>query len=207
MHDDLPAILEIHNDAIRTTTAIWDEQEVGLEDRRAWFDARRAAGLPVLVAEADGSVIGFASYGPWRPKTGYRFTVENSVYVHPDHRGRGTANALMSVLIERARAADVHTIVAGIEAANAGSIALHEKFGFRRVGLLREVGFKFGRWLDLAYLQLPHDPGPAPRRVASRGSERQRAKGGGLQCSLEHLVVRPGRWRSLPPSFLGLGPV
>jgi phosphinothricin acetyltransferase len=154
VHDDLPAILEIHNDAIRTTTAIWDEHEVDLEDRRSWFDGRRAAGLPVLVAELDGGVIGFATYGPWRPKTGYRFTVENSVYVHPDHRGRGAANALMPVLIEHARGSDVHAIVAGIEASNAGSIALHEKFGFRRVALLPEVGFKFGRWLDLAYLQL-----------------------------------------------------
>ena len=154
VHDDLPAILEIHNDAIRTTTAIWDEHEVDLDDRRTWFDARRSAGLPVLVAEVSGSVIGFATYGPWRAKTGYRFTVENSVYVHPDHRGRGAANALMPALIDRARAGDVHSIVAGIEAANAGSIALHEKFGFRRVALLPEVGFKFGRWLDLAYLQL-----------------------------------------------------
>ena len=153
-HDDLPAILDIHNDAIRTTTAIWDEHEVDLDDRRAWFDGRRSAGLPVLVAELDGSVVGFASYGPWRAKTGYRFTVENSVYVHPDHRGLGAANALMPALIEHARSDDVHTIVAGIEATNAGSIALHEKFGFRRVALLPEVGFKFGRWLDLAYLQL-----------------------------------------------------
>jgi phosphinothricin acetyltransferase len=154
VHDDLAAILEIHNDAIRTTTAIWDEHEVDLDDRRTWFDARRAAGLPVLVAESEVGVIGFASYGPWRPKTGYRFTVENSVYVHPDHRGRGAANALMPALIDHARRSDVHSIVAGIEATNAGSIALHEKFGFRRVALLPEVGFKFGRWLDLAYLQL-----------------------------------------------------
>jgi L-amino acid N-acyltransferase YncA len=153
-HDDLPAILEIHNDAIRTTTAIWDEHEVDLADRRAWFDARRSAGLPVLVAEVDGSVIGFATYGPWRPKTGYRFTVENSVYVHPDHRGRGAATSLLSALIEHARDREVHAIVAGIEATNAGSIALHEKFGFRQVALLPEVGFKFGRWLDLTYLQL-----------------------------------------------------
>ncbi|KRC65773.1 acetyltransferase [Aeromicrobium sp. Root236] len=154
VHDDLPAILEIHNDAIRTTTAIWDETEVGLDDRRAWFDGRRSAGLPVLVAERDGSVAGFATYGPWRPKTGYRFTVENSVYVHPDHRRRGVANALMPELIDRARAGDVHAIVAGIEATNTGSIALHERFGFRQVALLPEVGFKFDRWLDLAYLQL-----------------------------------------------------
>jgi L-amino acid N-acyltransferase YncA len=153
-HDDLPAILEIHNDAIRTTTAIWDEHEVDLADRRAWFDTRRSAGLPVIVAELDGSVIGFATYGPWRPKTGYRFTVENSVYVHPDHRGRGAATSLLSTVIEHARDGDVHAIVAGIEATNAASIALHEKFGFRQVALLPEVGFKFGRWLDLTYLQL-----------------------------------------------------
>jgi len=154
VHDDLPAILEIHNDAIRTTTAIWDETEVDLDDRRAWFDGRRSAGLPVLVAERDGRVAGFATYGPWRPKTGYRFTVENSVYVHPDHRRRGVANALMPELIDRARDSHVHAIVAGIEATNAGSIALHERFGFRQVALLPEVGFKFDRWLDLAYLQL-----------------------------------------------------
>ena len=154
VHDDLPAILEIHNDAIRTTTAIWDEHEVDLADRRAWFDARRSAGLPVIVAESDGGVIGFATYGPWRPKTGYRFTVENSVYVHPDHRGRGAATSLLSTVIEHARDGDVHAIVAGIEATNAASIALHEKFGFRHVALLPEVGFKFGRWLDLTYLQL-----------------------------------------------------
>jgi phosphinothricin acetyltransferase len=154
VHDDLPAILEIHNDAIRTTTAIWDEHEVAIDERRAWFESRRAAGLPVLVAELEGIVLGYASYGPWRPKTGYRFTVENSVYVHPDHRGRGAANALMPALIEHARGGEVHSIVAGIEATNAGSIALHEKFGFRRVALLPEVGFKFGHWLDLAYLQL-----------------------------------------------------
>ena len=154
VHADLPAILEIHNDAIRTTTAIWDEHEVDLDDRRAWFDARHSAGLPVLVAELSENVIGFATYGPWRAKTGYRFTVENSVYVHPDHRDRGAATSLLSTVIEHARDGDVHAIVAGIEATNAASIALHEKFGFRRVALLPEVGFKFGRWLDLAYLQL-----------------------------------------------------
>lgn len=152
--DDLPAILEIHNDAIRTTTAIWDDTEVGMGERREWFEARIGADLPVLVAELDGVVAGYASYGPWRVKTGYRFTVENSVYVHPEHRGRGAATALMQALVEHARAGDVHSIVAGIEASNAVSIALHEKFGFRQVALLPEVGFKFGSWLDLAYLQL-----------------------------------------------------
>lgn len=151
---DLPGILTIHNDAIRTTTAIWDEHEVELDERQAWFEARRSAGLPVLVAEVDGMVGGYASYGPWRPKTGYRFTMEDSVYVHPDHRGQGLAAALLPALLERARTGDVHAIIAGIEVGNTASIALHEKFGFQRVALLPQVGFKFDRWLDLAYLQL-----------------------------------------------------
>lgn len=151
---DLPGILTIHNDAIRTTTAIWDEHEVELDERQTWFETRRAAGLPVLVADVDGVVGGYASYGPWRVKTGYRFTMEDSVYVHPDHRAQGLATALLPALIDRARAGEVHAIVAGIEAGNAASIALHERFGFERVALLPEVGLKFGRWLDLAYLQL-----------------------------------------------------
>ena len=151
---DLPALLEIHNDAIATTTAIWDDDLVDLDDRRSWLDARRASGMPVIVAEVGDQVAGYASYGPWRPKSGYRFTVENSVYVHPDHRGNGIADALLPALIARARDNDVHAIVAGIEATNTASIALHEKHGFVRVALLSEVGFKFDRWLDLAYLQL-----------------------------------------------------
>ncbi|MCW2800963.1 MAG: acetyltransferase [Aeromicrobium sp.] len=151
---DLPALLVIHNDAIATTTAIWDEHQVDLDDRRTWLETRQASGLPVLVAEIDGEVAGYASYGPWRPKFGYRFTVENSIYTHPDHQRRGVASALMPELLERARAGEVHSIVAGIESTNAISIALHEKHGFRRVAHLPQVGFKFGRWLDLDYLQL-----------------------------------------------------
>ena len=156
---DLAAILAIHNDAIATTTAIWDEQQVDLDDRRHWLETRQSSGLPVLVAEVAGEVAGYASYGPWRPKSGYRFTMENSIYTHPDHRGRGVANALMPALLERARAGEVRAIIAGIESTNAVSIALHEKYGFRRVAHLPEVGFKFGRWLDLDYLQLSLDGG------------------------------------------------
>jgi phosphinothricin acetyltransferase len=160
MTADLPTILTIHNDAIATTTAIWDDAQVDLGDRQHWLETRQAAGLPVLVAEIDGEVAGYASYGPWRPKSGYRFTVENSIYTHPDRRGRGVANSLMPALLERARAAEVHSIIAGIESANAVSIALHEKYGFRRVAHLPQVGFKFGRWLDLDYLQLSLDGAP-----------------------------------------------
>ena len=154
---DLPTILLIHNDAIATTTAIWDDEQVDVDDRRTWLETRQSAGLPVLVAELDGEVAGYASYGPWRPKSGYRFTMENSIYTHPDRRRRGVANALMPALLERARAGEVNAIVAGIESTNVVSIALHEKYGFRRVAHLPRVGFKFGRWLDLDYLQLSLD--------------------------------------------------
>ena len=152
---DVPALLEIHNDAVASTTAIWDETPVDLADRQAWFAERTGTGFPVLVAERDGVVGGYATYGPWRPKSGYRHTVENSVYVHPDHQGHGLASGLLDALLTRARAsADVHRVVAMIEASNTLSIGLHERRGFREVGRMSEVGTKFGRWLDLAILQL-----------------------------------------------------
>ncbi|MGW4480169.1 GNAT family N-acetyltransferase [Rhodococcus triatomae] len=152
--EDLPGILEIHNEAVRNTTAIWDEETVDVGDRRAWLHDRHAHGFPVLVAVSGGRVSGYASYGVWRAKSGYRHTVENSVYVHPDHHGRGIASALMTELISRARAGRVHVMVASIESGNAVSIALHERFGFQVVGVMPEVGVKFGRWLDMTFMQL-----------------------------------------------------
>ncbi|WP_072749473.1 GNAT family N-acetyltransferase [Rhodococcus maanshanensis] len=153
-HHDLPGILEIHNEAVLNTTAIWDEETVDVEDRREWLESRRRAGYPVLVAESDGRVAGYASYGVWRAKSGYRYTVENSVYVHVDHHRKGIASELMTSLIERARAGSVHVMVASIESGNTTSIALHERFGFRTVAVMPEVGMKFGRWLDMTFMQL-----------------------------------------------------
>nr|WP_189636519.1 GNAT family N-acetyltransferase [Rhodococcus sp. MTM3W5.2] len=153
-HHDLPGILEIHNEAVLNTTAIWDEETVDVEDRREWLEARHRAGYPVLVAESDGRVAGYASYGVWRAKSGYRYTVENSVYVHVDHHRKGIASQLMAALIERARAGSVHVMVASIESGNTTSIALHERFGFRTVAVMPEVGMKFGRWLDMTFMQL-----------------------------------------------------
>ncbi|MGW0172778.1 N-acetyltransferase family protein [Rhodococcus sp. NPDC003322] len=152
--EDLPGILEIHNEAVRNTTAIWDEETVDVADRRAWLEDRRRQGFPVIVAISGGRVAGHASYGVWRAKSGYRHTVENSVYVHPDHHRRGIASALMTELISRARAGRVHVMVASIESGNTVSIALHERFGFIVVGVMPEVGVKFGRWLDMTYMQL-----------------------------------------------------
>ncbi|MEU4345175.1 N-acetyltransferase family protein [Nocardia sp. NPDC023852] len=152
---DLPAILIIHNANIAASTAIWDTEQVGLDERATWFRARTGAGLPVLVAEVDGELAGYASYGPWRTKSGYRFTVENSVYVDERFHRRGIASALLTELVERARrGGTVHAMIAAIESSNAGSILLHERFGFRTVGVLPQVGRKFGRWMDLTLMQL-----------------------------------------------------
>ena len=161
--DDARAIADIYNDAVANTTAIWNDAGVDADNRRAWIAGRAAQGYPVLVAIGDdGSVAGYASFGDWRAFDGYRHTVEHSVYVRGDARGGGIGRALMLALIDRARAAGKHVMVAGIEAGNAGSIALHERLGFRHVGLMPQVGAKFGRWLDLAFLQLVLDPRERP---------------------------------------------
>ncbi len=152
--DDVPAILRIHNAAITSSTAIWDDEPVDLADRREWLTQRRAAGLPVLVAVVDGAVAGYASCGPWRPKSGYRHIAEDSVYIADGFRGRGIGSLLLRELISRARDCGLHALVAGIESGNHASIALHERFGFRVVGRMPEVGRKFDSWLDLTLMQL-----------------------------------------------------
>ena len=153
--EDLPEILSIHNSAIAETTAIWDTEPATLAQRQTWLHERSAAGYPVLVADLAGEVAGYASYAQWRPKSGYRFTVENSVYVADRFHRRGVATALLTELLARAeRAGTVHAMIAAIESGNATSIALHAKFGFRPVGELPQVGHKFGHWMDLTLMQL-----------------------------------------------------
>lgn len=152
---DLPGILAIYNDAVQNSTAIWNETLIDLTNRRAWLAERTAAGFPVLVAtNADGEVLGYASYGTWRSIEGFRQTVEHSVYVRGDQQGKGLGKALLLVLIERARAADLHVLVAAIESENIASIRLHERLGFITTGQMPQVGRKFGRWLDLTFMQL-----------------------------------------------------
>lgn len=161
--DDLPAIRDIYNDAVANTTAIWNETIVDLENRMKWFSDRQKSGYPVLVAIAgDGTVAGYASFGDWRAFDGYRHTVEHSVYVEKNQRGGGIGKALMLALIERATALGKHVMVAGIEAGNTGSIRLHEKLGFTITGEMKEVGTKFGRWLDLTFMQIIL-PGSEPK--------------------------------------------
>ncbi|MGD9808795.1 MAG: N-acetyltransferase family protein [Deferribacterales bacterium] len=152
---DLPSILEIYNDAVVNTDAIWNEKTVDIENRRKWLKSHADAGLPIIVAvDDDGILCGYASLSEWRPFEGYRHTVENSVYVNKHKRGKGTGRILMQELIKRASELNMHAIVAGIEAENAASIKLHEQLGFKTAGKLDEVGIKHGRWLDLVFMVL-----------------------------------------------------
>jgi phosphinothricin acetyltransferase len=151
--NDLPSILAIYNDAVLNTTAIWNETPVDLANRRAWFEARRAAGFPVLVADKRGAVVGYGSLSDFRPFEGYRVTVEHSLYVAADARRKGLGAALLTALMQDARQLGKRAMIGGIDGANAPSISLHEKFGFAEVGRLPGVGEKFGRPLDLVLMQ------------------------------------------------------
>jgi phosphinothricin acetyltransferase len=151
----LAAIREIFNHEIAHTTALYDYEPRSAETVAAWFAAKEVAGLPVLGIEADdGSLAGFASFGPFRPFAAYLHTVEHSLYVDRGHRGRGVGRALLEALVAEARGRGLHVLVGGIDSANAASIALHRKLGFTHCGTVREAGHKFGRWLDLEFWQL-----------------------------------------------------
>ncbi len=152
--EDLCGIMDIYNDAVENTTAIWNEVLVDLENRKEWFKLRKERGFPVIVAIKDGVVAGYASFGDWRAFDGYRHTREHSVYVHREARGHGIGKLLMLSLIEHAKAAGVHVLIGAIESENVASIRLHEKLGFRIAGQYSEVGKKFGRWLDLTTMEL-----------------------------------------------------
>ena len=151
--EDLPAVLGIYNEVIASSTALFSDAPVTLEERGQWWRARTAAGYPVLVAQDASGVLGFATFGDFRSWPGYRYTVEHSVHVRADRRGQGVGRELMHVLLARAAGLGKHMMIGGIDAANLASIRFHERLGFERAGLLREVAFKFGRWLDLAFLQ------------------------------------------------------
>jgi L-amino acid N-acyltransferase len=151
---DLPALLEIYNDIILHTTAVYDYEPHTLEMRKAWFKTKEEQGFPVFVAEEDGKILGFSSIGPFRAWAAYKYSVENSVYVASSERGKGIGKLLIPPLIEAAKQLKLHTIIAGIDASNEASIKLHKSFGFEEVAHFKEVGWKFGRWLDLKFLQL-----------------------------------------------------
>ena len=160
---DLPGILAIYNDVIAHSTAVYSNVPVTLENRLEWWSSRVARGYPVLVTRYEEGVTGFATFGEFRAWPGYRYTVEHSVHVRADRRGQGIGSELVRGLFPRATAQGKHVMIAGVDASNAASIRFHEALGFERVALLREVGRKFDRWLDLVLLQRWLDPPGTPR--------------------------------------------
>lgn len=162
---DLPGILEIYNDSILNLTATWLEEPVDIEDRRKWMRDLKNGGFPIFVAVPDTeshpdgntglpSVLGYSSYGPFRSKTGYRFTVENSIYIHPSARSGGLGTVLMQKLLEHAKKSGIHVVIAATSSDNEASLRFHERLGFVEAGRIPEVGTKWGRWLNLVIQQL-----------------------------------------------------
>jgi L-amino acid N-acyltransferase YncA len=151
----LEAIREIYNDAIISTTALYEYHPRSAETMQEWLDVRERDGVPVLGIEWEPGVLaGFATWGPFRPRAAYKYSAEHSVYVAERFRGEGIGRQLMQAIVKEAETADLHMLVAGIDATNVASIALHSSLGFRCCGTVREAGFKFGRWLDLEFWQL-----------------------------------------------------
>lgn len=149
----LPAILEIYNEAIANTTAVFINTPVDLQNRADWLKTREEAGFPVLVLTDGETLLGYASYGAFRSFEGYKHTAELSVYVAAHARGKGAGDRLMHTLLDHAEKQQVHVLIAAIEAGNEASLRLHDKHGFTRSGLLPQVGRKFGRWLDVILMQ------------------------------------------------------
>lgn len=161
VHGD--AILEILNEAIVTSTALYDYRPRARESMRVWFETKLAKSYPVIGAVDDADqLLGFASYGTFRAFPAYKYTVEHSVYVRRDQRRRGVGVSLLTELISRARAQQLHVLVGGIDRENEASIRLHERLGFVHAGTIRQAGFKFGRWLDLTFYQLVLETPSAP---------------------------------------------
>ena len=151
---DVPKILDIVNHAILHTTSNYLYETLSFGTQLQWFHDKQAKEFPVIVADIDGTAIGFGTYGTFREKIGYQFTVEHSVYVAPELIGKGIGSLLLAELIQLAKSENYHVMVGGIDADNKDSIAFHKKFGFTENGVLKEVGFKFGKWLDLQFMQL-----------------------------------------------------
>lgn len=151
---DLDKILEIVNRSILHTTANYNYDIQTLEIQTKWFEDKKTKNMPVVVADLDGEVVGFGSYGQFREKIGYQYTVEHSVYVVDNVIGKGIGTKLLTELIRLAKEQGFHVMIGAIDGDNKGSIAFHEKFGFTAIGTIREVGYKFDHWLDLVFMQL-----------------------------------------------------
>jgi L-amino acid N-acyltransferase len=153
--EDCPAILEIYNDAVLTTTATYDYEPRSLEHRQSWFEDHKKTGLPVFVAVSDDDhIVGWSALNRYHDRKGYQFTSENSIYIATDYRGQGIGKQLLGPLIESARKLGLRAIIAAIDGENEASVRLHARFGFEHVGRFKSVGYKFGRWLDVVYMEL-----------------------------------------------------
>ncbi len=153
--DDVPGIQRIYNEVVASSTAIYIDDPVSLENRETWLLEQQRRGYPALIADAgNGDIVGFCSFGDWRGAwPGYRFTVEHSVHIRSDSRGGGIGRKLVEAIFPYALALDKHVMIGAIDASNEASIKFHERLGFSKVAHFREVGFKFGRWLDLVFMQ------------------------------------------------------
>jgi len=152
--NDLQPMLDIYNEIIMNTTAIFQYDPHTLEQRKEWFAQKKKENYPVFVAEENNMIVGFSTFGQFRNWQAYKYSVENSVYIKADQRGKGIGKLLLQPLIDAAKQMRLHTIIAGIVADNEASMALHQKFGFVEVAHFKEVGYKFDKWLDLKFLQL-----------------------------------------------------
>jgi L-amino acid N-acyltransferase YncA len=151
---DLPAILEIYNEAVLNTTASYDYEPRTLQHRTAWFDDHVANDYAIFVADLADHVVGWSALNRYHDRMGYRFTAENSIYVAANRRGQGIGRRLMPPLIEAAQKRSFHAVLAAIDGSNEASVRLHRAFGFETVGHFKQVGYKFGRWLDVIYMEL-----------------------------------------------------
>lgn len=152
--EDIPGILDILNEAIANTTAVYDYHPRTLEMQKEWFAKKQEANMPVLVVTEGDKVIGFGSYGIFRPWEGFKYSAEHSIYIDSKHRGKGLGKRMLIELMRLAKENGMHCMIAGIDSENIGSIELHKKFGFKEVGRIKEIGYKFDRWLDAVFMQL-----------------------------------------------------
>ncbi|MGH0947906.1 GNAT family N-acetyltransferase [Bacillus mycoides] len=154
MKEDVTFILDIYNDAIFNSTAVYAYKPVTLENRIDWYEQKKADDYPILVYELDNKVVGFATFGPFRAWSAYKYSIEHSIYVDKEYRKNGIGKSLMKELIAIAQKREYMTLIAGIDAENEKSIALHQNYGFVHAGTIKKAGYKFNRWLDLAFYQL-----------------------------------------------------
>jgi len=152
--EDTQAILEIINHNILHSTSLYDYSVRTIEQQKAILEEKIKKGFPIIVAEKEGEILGFGMYSEFRFREAYQFTVEHSVYVSENYLGKGIGKSLLSELIVLAKAQKLHTMIGVIDSENQNSIAFHEQFGFKIVGVVKESGYKFDRWLDSVFMQL-----------------------------------------------------